>query len=224
MNKHVLYVFSIISLIVTLSALAMWSETLKVNTYVSTGEVDVEFVNGTLIYLDACGLQPGYGVYGGNDWNASNYPQPLAVQLGKDVGCVNVTLYDSDNDGDSDTMKVELRNVYPWYYTHIAFKIHNNGNVPVKIWKVILNNGTHDFIYYELNEQELHQGEEIDVTSDGNPDLTIWWGNNFGEQLEPCESVDISWDITVLQNAPQNTTLTFTIKLIVIQWNEYSVP
>jgi len=225
LKKSITIVIIIAALVLlSASAIAMWSQTLKVNVYVSTSEVDVEFVNGTVTYKDACGLVAGYGDNKGNDWNATWYPSVGSKQLDKDVGCTNVSLIDSDGDGDSDTMNVTLYNVYPWYYTHIAFKIHNNGGIPVKIWRVILSNGTHNFTYYELNEQELNQGEEIDVTGDGKPDLTIWWGDNFGEQLHVNQSANISFDITVLQEAPQGSSLTFTLYLEVVQWNEYVIP
>lgn len=224
MRKSIAIIIIASLVLLSASAMAMWSQTLKVNVYASTSEVDVEIVNGTVIYIDACGLAPGYGFFGGNDWNATWYPDPGSEQLDKDVGCTIVSLIDSDGDGDSDSMNITLNNVYPWYYTHIAFKIHNNGGIPIKIWRVILSNGTHNFTYYELNEQELQQGEEIDVTGDGKPDITLWWGDNFGEQLHPCDSADISFDITVLQEAPQGSSLTFILYLEVVQWNEYVIP
>ncbi|RLG80094.1 MAG: hypothetical protein DRO13_04560 [Thermoprotei archaeon] len=205
---------------VMLSAFAMWSDVLRINSDVRTGELDFEIMSGTIIYLDACGLQAGDGVSGGNDWNASNLPLPGAVQLDKDVGCTDIELVDSDGDGDYDAMEVTLRNVYPWYYTHIAFKVHNDGTIPLKIWRMIIDNTE----YYELNEQELQEGVEIDLTNDGKPDILVWWGDNFGVQLEPCESADMSFDITVLQDAPQGATLTFNLSLEAVQWNEYSVP
>lgn len=215
-------VFSAIFLLALLPmlAFAMWSETLRVNSAISTGEVDWRFVPGTLIYLDACGLQPGYGFFAGNDWNATYLPQPGTVQLDKDVGCTRVVLIDSDGDGDTDTMNVTLHNMYPYYYTHIAIKVHNSGTVPIKIWKIIINGQE----FYELNEQELQQGVELDLTSDDKPDVLIWWGDNFGVQLHPCQSADISFDITLLQDAPEGATLTFTVRFIAIQWNEYIIP
>lgn len=203
-----------------ISALAMWSETLRVNSAISTGEVDWRFVPGTVVYLDACGLTPGYGFYGGYDWNASYLPLPGAEQLGKDVGCTMVILVDSDSDGDMDTMNVTLRNVYPYYYTHIAFKVHNDGTIPIKIWRVIIKGQE----FYELNEQELQQGVELDLNNDDKPDVLIWWGNNFGVQLHPCQSADISFDVTVLQDAPEASTLSFTVSFEAVQWNEYIVP
>ncbi|MEM0243731.1 MAG: hypothetical protein QXM42_00670 [Zestosphaera sp.] len=217
--KGIIKQLGIVALIgVALVALAMWSETLMINTTVNTGELDWEFVPGSVIYLDACGLEPGYGVFKGNDWNASYYPMPGALQLDKDVGCTNVTLLDTDGDGDYDTMEVTLNNVYPWYYTHIAFKVHNDGTIPLKIWRVVING----VAYYELNEQELQQGVELDLNDDGEPDVTVWWGDNFGVQLHPCRSADISFDLTVLQPAPENASLTIYISFEAIQWNEYS--
>ncbi len=205
-------------------AYSMWSQTLKVNGVANTGEVDFAIQNGSLILLDACGLQPGYGQSGGYDWNASYYPDPGAEQLsppeGKDVGCTNVTLVDTDGDGDYDALNVTLVNAYPWYYTHIAFKVCNDGTIPVKIWRVQVD----DKYYYELNEQELNQGVEVDLNNDTSPDLTIWWGDNFGKQLHPGQCADISLDLTVLQPAPQGATLNFLVLLQAVQWNEYSTP
>ncbi len=203
-----------------LVGLAMWSMNLRANTYVASGELDWEIMSGPTIWLDACGLQPGYGYFRGNDWNATYLPLPGALQLDKDVGCTNVELIDSDGDGDYDTMNITLYNVYPWYYTHIAFKVHNDGTIPLKIWRVVFGGVE----YYELNEQELQQGVELDISGDGQPDILVWWGDNFGVQLHPCQSADISFDLTILQTAPQSSTMSFTISFDAVAWNEYSIP
>jgi len=220
MNRKLISFSLILLTLLTVAALAMWGEILRVNVAVGTGEVDWRFVPGTLIWLDACGLLPGYGYFRGNDWNASYLPKPGAKQLDKDVGCTDVELIDSDGDGDYDTMKVTLHNVYPWYYTHIAFKVHNDGTIPIKIWRIVIDGQE----FYELNKQALQQGLELDLTDDEKPDVLIWWGDNFGVQLHPCDSADISFDITVLQDAPQGSTLSFTVSFEAIQWNEYYVP
>ncbi|ADM27345.1 conserved hypothetical protein [Ignisphaera aggregans DSM 17230] len=220
MNRRLISFSLILLTLLTVATLAMWSETLRVNVAVGTGEVDWEIVSGPTTWLDACGLQPGYGYFRGNDWNASYLPEPGADQLDKDVGCTDVTLIDSDGDGDYDTMRVTLYNVYPWYYTHIAFKVHNDGTIPIKIWRIIIDNQE----FYELNAQPLKEGLYLDLTGDGKSDVLIWWGDNFGVQLHPCQSADISLDITVLQDAPQGSTLSFTVSFEAIQWNEYYVP
>ncbi|WP_042667635.1 hypothetical protein [Desulfurococcus amylolyticus] len=221
MNRiYVIVLATLLIIVGLLLGASMWLDILRANTYVGTGELDWEIVKGSTIWLDACGLQPGFGSYKGNDWNATHLPSPGVLQLDKDVGCTDVALIDSDGDGDMDTMNVRLYNVYPWYYTHIAMKVHNDGSIPLKIWRVIIDGR----YYYELNEQVLQQGVELDLNNDEAPDILIWWGDNFGAQLHPCQSADISFDLTVLQSAPQNTVLSFTISLQAVQWNEYSVP
>ncbi len=217
-----LIIATLASSIVT--GIALWSDTLRTNVYVETGRVEIEFVNGSLIYLDACGLPPGYGYFRGNDWNASYLPSPGAIQLDKDVGCTNVSLLDYDYDGDMETMIIHLHNVYPWYYTHIAFKVHNDGTIPVKLWRLTISNGTHEWYFYEVNENQTQEGVRVDLNSDGKPDILIWWGDNFGKQLHPCQSIDISLDLTILQEAPQDSNLTLYLRLDAIQWNEYHVP
>jgi len=87
---------ALVAIAVAGTAFAMWSQVLRVNSYVNTGVVDLAFDGGTVIVLDACGLAPGYGISKGNDWNASYLPNPGAKQLDKDVGCTSVKLLDTD--------------------------------------------------------------------------------------------------------------------------------
>jgi hypothetical protein len=225
MNKNVRNLaLGALGIMLLVGVMAMWSDTLRANVTVETGTVDIGFVPGSLIYLDACGLSPGYGQYGGYDWNASNYPNLGAYQLddGKDVGCTDVTMNDTDGDGDLDTMTVNLNNVYPWYYTHIAFKIENTGTIPVKIWRIVIISPDGNRTYYEINAEGVENGVLLDLDNDGNADVRMWWGDNFGVQLHPGNSSgDISFDITVLQEAPQGANLSFSIMLQAIQWNEY---
>lgn len=211
-NKILLTSFLVILSVSLLGLVyAHWEASLYINGEVESGELDWEFAPGTVIHLDH-----------GLDYNASNFPEVGAHLLDKDVGSTTVVLQDTDGDGDYDTLNVTLSNVYPWYYEHIAFKLHNNGEIPLKVWKVIIETATGNYTYYELNEQELNEGEYLDLDGDGKYDIVIWWGDNFGEQLHPCESVDISLDITVLQEAKMGTTYTFRIYIIAIQWNMYT--
>ncbi len=212
-NTTKAFVIPLIAVVIIAATTAMWSDTLKVNTTIDTGRVSIVFVNGSITYKDACGLRPGYGDYRGNDWNATYYPNTTAVQLDKDVGCTEVTLVDSR------TLNITIYNAYPWYYNHIAFKIVNEGTVPVKIWRVIIDGHA----YYSLNATQVEQqGLELDLNHDGVPDITVWWGDNFGAQLEPGQGADISLTITVLEGAPQGSTLSFTAQLQAVQWNEYT--
>jgi len=189
---------------------ALWSENLYINGTVDTSELDWELVPGYLIHLDH-----------GNDWNASWYPIKGFKQLDKDVGNTTVDQVDSDGDDDLDTITVTLRNVYPWYGEHIAFAVHNNGEIHLKIWKVVYKDGYGNVLHEQYASRDAIP---LDLNGDKKTDIAIWWGDNFGEQLGPCSSRDISFDITVLQDAPQGETLTFKIEFIAIQWNEYYVP
>lgn len=185
---------------------AMWYSGLKLNGTVKTGELDWEFVHGTVVQLDTCDFNvPDSNVAPGDN------------SEGKNVGCTDVELVDTDGDGDYDALNITMHNVYPWYYEHIAFKVHNDGTIPLKIWRVIFDGQE----YYELNEHVLRNGVELDLNNDGVNDTMLWWGDNFGVQLHPCESADISLDITILQGAPENSTLNLLIQFQAIAWNEY---
>ncbi len=84
------------------------------------------------------------------------------------------------------------------YYTHIAFKVCNSSTIPMKIWKIEIDNMT----YYAINAQELQNGDPIDLSGDGQADVIVWWGDNFGVQLEPGDCADMSFDLSVTQEAP----------------------
>lgn len=168
-GKFIIEVFIALVMLASMGmAFAMWSSTLKVNATVNTGELDWEIMEGTIIQLDTCDFPV-------NDYNASFLPLPGSQQLGKNVGCTDLELIDSDGDRDYDTLKITMYNVYPWYYEHIAFKVHNDGTIPLKIWRVIINNN----MYHELNLGVM-EGEYFDFDGDGKNDTLIWRGNGFG--------------------------------------------
>jgi len=225
--------FAILAIALVVGVAAMWSETLRINVTVQTGELDVEYVPGSLILLDSCELVNGI------DYNASFFPSKGGEQIddGKDVACTETSFIDTDNDGDYDTMNVTIHNAYPWYYTHIAWAVHNDGTIPWKIWRVIIITPQGNYTSYGLNINYTSspsvmgesgttesEGLYLDLNGDNKSDIVLWWGDNFGVQLHPCWSADISMDITVLQEAPENANLTFMIQFEVIQWNEYYVP
>ena len=206
-QKKIMAPIAIVALLLLVTvSYAMWYGELKINGNVQTGELDWEFVPNTVIQLDTCDFNvPDTNVPPGNN------------SEGKDVGCTDVQLVDTDGDGDYDALNITMHNVYPYYYEHIAFKVHNDGTIPLKIWRVIIDGRE----YYALNEHVLRTGVPLDLDGDGENDTMIWWGDNFGVQLHPCESADISLDITILQPAPENATLHMLIQFQAIAWNEY---
>ena len=170
-------------------AYAHWDQTLYINAEVETGELDWEF---TSAYDNDDGIDPGKD---------------------KDVADTTVELIDSDNDGDDDTLKVTITNAYPCYKVSICFWVHNCGTIPLKIWKLIVK--------YRGIEEEFYDifTKDFDIDGDGKADIRIEYGNNFGTELDPCEGAGLSFTLYVLQDAPQDSELSFTMELVAIQWN-----
>lgn len=99
------------------TALAMWSETLMINTTVNTGEVDVEW----------------------SDWWCSDEgPDPqgegFSNQEGKDVASCDVDVELMDEEGDVIKLLVTLDNTYPGYAVDVYLVVDNIGTIPVKLY------------------------------------------------------------------------------------------
>ena len=115
-----------------------------------------------------------------------------------------------------------LNNVYPSYFTSVSFYVHNCGTIPLIIDKVLIKNQTHTVA--ELRKVPAPV-VRLDLNGDGKDDIEILWGDNFGVQLHPCDtSPEFSLWVHVLQGAPQDATLSFTIEVVAINWNEYVPP
>ena len=99
------------------TAMAMWSETLKVNVYVDTGEVKVKW----------------------SDWECSDTgPDPQAPgydnEDNKDVATCYVTPEIKDDENNTIKLNVTLDNAYPGYTVNITMVVDNIGTVPVKLY------------------------------------------------------------------------------------------
>ncbi|MEM2588087.1 MAG: hypothetical protein QXV23_07305 [Candidatus Bathyarchaeia archaeon] len=168
-----------------------------------TSELDWEFESGSFTSKDV-----------GNDWTCDSSCNPPSIsnirQGTKDIASTTGEFVDSDGDGDLDTLKVTVSNAYPCYYNHIDFWVHNNGEVPLIISKVII-----DGHVYTASPVILC----LDLNGDGNLDIIIRYGNSFGTQLEYCDSANISFDFHILQNAPEGQSLSFTIQIVAENWS-----
>lgn len=198
----------LISLLLIGFGYARWYETLSVSGTVNTGELDWE--------ITQCFVQ-------------DTYAPPLQVpdltcdpgfdnirQLDKNVGWGECQLVDSDGDGDNDTLELTLHNVYPCYFNEIAFYPRNNGTIPLIIDSVTIGGE----VFREHGAEK-----SLDLDGDGVDDIEIRWNDNFGLQLEPGENApEISFWVHVLQGAPEGESLTFTITIDAVQWNEYVPP
>lgn len=179
---------------------AHWQQLLCVNGTVNTGELDWEIVFDTVSCKDSPGIL---------DYNCDDGIIKIR-QVDKDVGWTSWKYVDTDGDGDIDELKVTLNNVYPCYYEHIALIVHNNGTIPIKIEKAIIDGNT-------LTKPSYLK---LDLDGDGNHDMEMYWGNSFGIQMDPSDRLNLSFDLHILQAAPQGKSLTFTIKIVAVQWNK----
>ena len=128
------------------------------------------------------------------------------------MGSTTGEFKDTDNDGDLDKLEVKVHNAYPCYYNHLDVWLHNNGTIPLIVQKVIIDGNEFSALPVVVC---------LDLDNDGKNDIIIRWGDSFGVQLHPCDSVNLSFDFHILQNAPENSELKFTIEIVAIQYNEY---
>jgi len=101
---------------VVAGALAMWSDTLKINATIETGEVKVKFSEW---YCNDVGADPQYDGFHNVE--------------GKDVASCCVEVEVEDEEGNPIKLLVTLDNTYPGYYVVITFTVDNIGTIPVKL-------------------------------------------------------------------------------------------
>ncbi len=94
-------------------AYAMWSETLRVNVIVNTGEVDIEWSS---VECDDTGIDPGYD---------------------KDVASCSVEIIDLEEPAAK--IHIEIDNAYPCYTVVITGVVDNVGTIPVKLLGITLD-------------------------------------------------------------------------------------
>ena len=123
---------------------AMWSETLRVNITVNTGEVDVEFSNWS---CNDVGIDPGKD---------------------KDVASCSVVAEDWDDEGDVIKLLVTIENGYPCYYANITLTIDNIGTVPVKLY-----NHYFEGLESLPLEADLVIPEDTQIDPDGHKDFML---------------------------------------------------
>lgn len=198
-----------LALTLTGAAFAAWTDDLTITGTVTTGELDWEFYNP-----QNPGAEPKLTC---EDQGPDPQQSPGQNTEGKDVASTTAVFSDTDADGDYDRMSLTIDNAYPYYYNHCAFWVHCNGNIPLIIERV-------NFVVDNTVVASLTKSGEVqlDLGGTSDPDISIYWGDNFGAQLHYCDRADMSFDFYVLQEAPQGQSLTFSIEIVGIQWNEYS--
>lgn len=198
MNKKMmaLPLIAIMLSLTTAVAVAHWVDNLYVVGDVTSG------------YLDAC-IYLGGSTIVGDDWTADPGLKHIR-QLDKDIANVTVRW-------DCSTLYVIVNNGYPCYYDHISFNVENRGTVPWSIYRVVFYNDFGDSV--ELWDNGYLT---LDLTDDDIPDIEIRYGDNFGDQIDPGEMADLSFEFHLLNPIPQGATcLHFYAQIDIVNWNEY---
>ena len=191
---------------IVVSAFAMWSDILKINATIETGDVDIKFT-GTLRIFE--------GLEYGKPWVANCSAELTEVQD-----------EDEDNPAGNNDLELDIHvyNAYPCYYCKVSdVSVKNTGSVPVKLKTSVYANDTE----CELKTDELGQpyyGCDVDGNDNDIYDIVLWgcFTSLEGVQLEPGESISFTVDMHVEQDAEQSNTYTIKILIKGIQWNEYS--
>jgi hypothetical protein len=194
----------IVGLLVTGVGYACWEQTIYVKGTVATGDLCWEWADRLFSTTDEC------GPYSPDRHCTRGFENEWVGVPPKDVGCTDV-VRENEN-----TVRVIMYNVYPCYCVSVSVYPHNCGSTPLIVENVLING-------YNMSNYEVR---EFDLNGDGDNDIEIEWGNHIGVQLHYCNEPEISFRIHVLQDAPQDNTLYFTISLVAVQYNcsSYWIP
>lgn len=104
------------------------------------------------------------------------------------------------------TLVITILNGYPCYFNDIEYHFQNTGTVPVKIQSITLT--PLDFTL---------------ASAMGADDGELWvvFYDGIGSQLEPGDTATGSFLLHVEQCAAELETYTFTVEVLLVQWNEY---
>lgn len=192
----VLFLVSVMALAGMSTGYALWSETLYIDGYAETAELDWEF---TLAFP----VPEPDGIDRTCDKGFGNI---RPVYPPKDVGYISTKLVDTDEDGDYDTVEIALSNVYPCYFQSVSMEYHINGNIALII------------DHWEVDSQTVTPGYAMEIC---NGAIEIMILDGVGTQWHPGQNGESSLRIHVLQPAAEDTTYAFTVSVVGVQYNEY---
>jgi predicted ribosomally synthesized peptide with SipW-like signal peptide len=205
---------------------AAWTDTITIGGSVTTGDVCIEFTCPFGPSGESEDASPPYTAGEGAsassfDWNAtvegSNFWLD-PVRMDKNVAWVTSNCTEVTPPRKAVTLT--FHNVYPSYFSHIAFGIHNCGTIPVKLDHVTFTDANG-------NAQTLYDDGYLvfDLSNNGTNDFELYWGDNFGDQIEPCSGWSMDFWTHFMQDEGIDFsvphTYTLTIEIVVVQWDGY---
>jgi len=206
---------------------ATWSQTLTITEGVNTGEFCMEF--GRLDCYTSDPDCPPEGVVFPTDkpdrngtlvWDAVNSKWTISTFTpvpGKNVACAEIAYGAGD---DPVTLEITVNDGYPHYYAHFNFTVHNCGTIPSNLNKILVK----ECVSGDLIEEITYDGQIVlmDLDENGQDDVALWWGDNIGDQFDPCIDKDFSTAILILQDdgdTIQGGKFSFCVELVFDQWN-----
>jgi hypothetical protein len=199
-------------------AYGSWSQSVNINSTVTSGKLAWGFQNSSLISLDA-----------GNDYT-SDASMTNITQTDQDVGNATGTFGD-DSDGVPHLLTVNLNNTYPGYYNAVSANVVNVGTIPVYFEQAQLT--------WRGNQQTINEGQIYLMNSDGS--VTAYNGGAIQETgsvlplLEFCWNAQSSvyqlptdqpfteqFEVCVLDNVQQGANYSFSINMVANQFNHSS--
>jgi len=215
---------------------ALWFQVLTINSIVQTGNVHAAFTNAFTDDDDVpddpardAGDNDDCADLGGVDIDGDGLTScdPAASEDGipdnlpggpgpeprhdKDVARCDASV----DAADSSVGHIRKRNVYPGYFCTAWFEIHNDGSIPVKLARVLVNGKL----------VTPSQPTPFDLNGDGTPDIEVHiTGLQTCVQIEPGEKVLMDVDQQILQGVPQGVLLQYSVRVLFAQWNEQCPP
>ena len=157
-----------------------------------TGTIETGYLSG--IWVVAANFDPPPPDSTGDPSHPNILPRT------KDVG------YTSVEGLGTDTLIITVHNGYPCYYNDLQVEFDYTGSVPVHIVDIIV---------------EPIGGWTL-ASAYGADDGEMWvdFVDGIGSQLHQGDTAAASFKIHVEQPAKQDSTYAFTVKIVLVQWNE----
>jgi len=207
---------------------ATWSQTLTITEEVNTGDFCIEFGPDSPTMKDSIGphawTPPQYYPTNFPDRNAEYDFEGGDYSAGKNVAWGEAAYTDYQVPGPPlgcpQGLEITLYDVYPKYYNHVDFWMHNCGTIPGDLHRiyVVCNEIVHEIDIPGPDGQIV----TLNLDNKGADDFQIKFGNHLGAQIEPCEEWNMSFGMVVLQDDDpdwQDNTFTFHIYYVFDQWN-----
>jgi hypothetical protein len=202
-------------------AYSSWSQSVTINSTVTSGKLIWGFQNNSMISLDGSqGQLPA-----GDDW-VSDDSMTTITQTDQDVGNTTGSFSDYSDGTLPHLLTVNLHNTYPDYYNTVLANVVNVGTIPVYFKQAQLT--------WQNQAQTINEGEIYLLNVDGTVTpyvgtipgsalLEFCWDAQSGTyQLPTDPPIAEQFEVRVLDNVQQGANYNFSINMIADQFNHAS--